>query len=1234
MRLSLPLESPFLNKEDDIDELDLNTLIIDNKTAERRRASIHQDVTSRRHRNLFHIILVWLEELDPTLYPPRVYPVSTRSDINLSTLHLLRRFVAGASHDKTFEPEWTPLAIVWVTEYFELDTSLSTVSPSPPPSPPAASSPASPYPSPPLSPTFHTPPSSPRNSPPAPPTPQNLRFSMTSAVPTFSGGMKENGCDWLKDIKAHFDDARMSTDEERCEYFELKLRADAARRFEELPEIVRTNWKALEAEWKKMYPSRTAYLNTTKDIDEFYDLRITDKDLSKRPADNRDGDPEWAIAQFVEKLRYLGSKVGDVLPTYGTQGPPLESLCNDLSALDHSYIARLAAQQENIQLQLDSIAQISQANARPQRVGFPNLQPTSSFSSNVTATTPGAFTAPSIFPTHDHMNRPLRPIANNVNNPNSFSAEPRKNANSPANNTFDASPSGICQYEEAVNRWFTTYRTDATPNTSHPFPLTPGSPSPGSGECWRCGHKGHYKDSTECLRNNPLPEKEQQYRRIVGTSILNTVRNVKTTTAFQIKCGTFDDFDRNYAFVSDNAEPQYEDHLDHNPFLGNTMGDDLDQDVPYTNDNTPPLNPYPTMSDPVKLFQIQTELLQSRQRRSGHIIHQHQQTKLVHLCNSRSNLERFKHSFITPVDITGKCPIRFLATVDNGAGLCAIDSHIWGQWQRDFGNTIDSEVGAKVGSGHIIKSRGCIVLHMNVEGIACDVVFEILDSQGAFEILLGKPWLGLTKATREYTEDTLVFRVGSIKIIIPNRAPKLPLEFKVPQGVRVLPARTNPSHNQPTKTIPQPRLIPAPTTIKLAKTYPSTPTTPRIPISFPGPIPPPNPRREHTATSHNRPLEGGTQPPTPSPPPRGDGEPPISRSSPDPLSHGGDSESPPPHSAPDRTTQQPGASPPATPAPRPPSRGRPDNQQPTSSNNEKDDTSNPSINLLSVLPIDIYDPYLNVPALAIEPEKPLQPPHPFSARGINSKEYIEEHKQTHELVEALRQRSQAQDPYNPARIAEIQHEIIVGEEYTPEQESRVRKLVTEYAEIFARNLSEVRPVKGVEHRIDVPSDAVLPKNAKPLALPTVQADWLKKHVMKLLDSTTPELLCQSITRMSNPKRCHYNTQHLRILANTACKDAGAPLPHPKDSSDRNLVPAPPTYEPGWRLCNNFCALNAVTKVPMFPTGDLPAKQSKMAGHEWYIGIDLAAAYHACTVRQSDWGYLAFKVNDLGFFAWA
>ncbi|KIJ41929.1 hypothetical protein M422DRAFT_254939 [Sphaerobolus stellatus SS14] len=603
MCLSLPLESPFLDKEDDIDELDLDTLVIDDETAERRRESIHQNIISCRHRRLYHIILMWLEELDPTLYPPRalrtiklsyskIPPTKTHRPGTFAIYTEIRADNTGSLGTTTFLRAW-PVP-QWVTEYFELDTSLSTLTPSPPSSLHTLQSPASPYPSPPLSPLFHTPPSSPLASPTATP---SLIPTMATAVPMFSGGMKENGGDWLKEIKAHFTDTRIITDQARCEYFELKLRLDAARRFKELPDAIRTDWKLLEAKWKKMYPARNAYLNTARDIDEFYDLRISDKDLSRRPTESNEGESEWAIAQFVEKLQYLGTKVADAsetskgrhvfrhlpplvrdrLPSYGAQGPRLKTLCADLAALDHPYIAKLAMQQERIQHQLDSIARFStQTNARPQRAGPTPRQTLPNFSSTAFPPSPSnTFTPSTAFNTQTdsqaRTNRPFRPIGNSAN----FVSETSKTTNAPANHNFEATPDGTRQYEEAVSRWFTTYGADAIPNASRPFPLTPGSPSPGSGECWRCGHKGHYKESAECLRNNPLPDKEQQYRRIVGASILNTVRNVKSTAAFHIESGTFDEFNRNYAFASGSHEPQYEDYQDINPFLGNVRGDDL-----------------------------------------------------------------------------------------------------------------------------------------------------------------------------------------------------------------------------------------------------------------------------------------------------------------------------------------------------------------------------------------------------------------------------------------------------------------------------------------------------------------------------------------------------------------------------------------------------------------------------------------------------------------------------------
>ncbi|KIJ22829.1 hypothetical protein M422DRAFT_276687 [Sphaerobolus stellatus SS14] len=172
-------------------------------------------------------------------------------------------------------------------------------------------------------------------------------------------------------------------------------------------------------------------------------------------------------------------------------------------------------------------------------------------------------------------------------------------------------------------------------------------------------------------------------------------------------------------------------------------------------------------------------------------------------------------------------------------------------------------------------------------------------------------------------------------------------------------------------------------------------------------------------------------------------------------------------------------------------------------------------------------------ASAAKPDESL---HQYSARGIDSKEYVEERKKTHKLVEALRQNSYTQNPQDPTRVTEIQEIMIV------------------------------------------------------------QGDWLKKHVKKLLDSSIilpihhKDVKCINpiVLAPKDPKNCHYSTQHLRILTNAACSEAGVPLPHPTDPLDCTLVPVPPPYEPGWWLCNNFCALNAVTEVPMFPTGDLMA----------------------------------------------
>jgi hypothetical protein len=144
---------------------------------------------------------------------------------------------------------------------------------------------------------------------------------------------------------------------------------------------------------------------------------------------------------------------------------------------------------------------------------------------------------------------------------------------------------------------------------------------------------------------------------------------------------------------------------------------------------------------------------------------------MVELFGKRMVDSRFSSPFVVMADMSGKGTIRVKATVDDGGGLCAIDMAVWAQWEGVLGGLCRSDVGARVGNGTVITSRGSIPLRVNVKGIASDLLFEVLDSGGAFEVLLGKPWLGQTRAIHDYESDTLYFRIGCRKLAIENMFP-------------------------------------------------------------------------------------------------------------------------------------------------------------------------------------------------------------------------------------------------------------------------------------------------------------------------------------------------------------------------------------------------------------------------------------------------------------------------------
>ncbi|OBZ66953.1 hypothetical protein A0H81_13345 [Grifola frondosa] len=63
------------------------------------------------------------------------------------------------------------------------------------------------------------------------------------------------------------------------------------------------------------------------------------------------------------------------------------------------------------------------------------------------------------------------------------------------------------------------------------------------------------------------------------------------------------------------------------------------------------------------------------------------------------------------------------------------------------------------------------------------------------------------------------------------------------------------------------------------------------------------------------------------------------------------------------------------------------------------------------------------------------------------------------------------DPFNPQRISAILDAVTIGADLTNTQLSEVNNLLTEFADCFALSVSEVTPVEGAIHRLNIPDDA-------------------------------------------------------------------------------------------------------------------------------------------------------------------
>ena len=191
------------------------------------------------------------------------------------------------------------------------------------------------------------------------------------------------------------------------------------------------------------------------------------------------------------------------------------------------------------------------------------------------------------------------------------------------------------------------------------------------------------------------------------------------------------------------------------------------------------------------------------------------------------------------------------------------------------------------------------------------------------------------------------------------------------------------------------------------------------------------------------------------------------------------------------------------------------------------------------------------------------------------------------------------DPNNPERVKAILSEITIGQDLTPEQRTQVEDLISEYAVCFALSMSEVSPVEGAAHRLDIPRDKQFRTkvNQRPQSPP--QKEFFNEVIDKMLTAGIirpidhQDVKCCGATTLA--KKAHEGggstLDSLKHRVNDECITAGFPsafedLP-PVEEGDGN--PAPQPTQNKWQVCQDFAELNNVTKVPPMPQGDIRRK---------------------------------------------
>jgi transposase InsO family protein len=143
-------------------------------------------------------------------------------------------------------------------------------------------------------------------------------------------------------------------------------------------------------------------------------------------------------------------------------------------------------------------------------------------------------------------------------------------------------------------------------------------------------------------------------------------------------------------------------------------------------------------------------------------------TSEIILQMSDSNNKERPKPFLQRIQLIGKkgTIVRATGQVDDGAMRNCISADRWKRYGHCLDTLSKSDITISVANATEIQSMGRWTGTVQVGGIGALSSFEIFDCKGAFDVILGKPWLKEVRAQHDYVRDEITIgNVGEQEVI-------------------------------------------------------------------------------------------------------------------------------------------------------------------------------------------------------------------------------------------------------------------------------------------------------------------------------------------------------------------------------------------------------------------------------------------------------------------------------------